>query len=198
MYGFATILTTILLAIAAASPAVAESAADPAAVTCAWEKLAAAEQARLRDEFQVKLLNGSFSMYFGAPNAASTTDAAQACQVALTAPQVEQLGVVLSRRAAVEKAKAGITARGDDPALIQGALAKMHEGKRERIGDKLSCPGPHSMVKEWDESVAGALRRARLRFNNAGTYPWISLGVYANMAEEGAMRRLKGGTAGCD
>lgn len=198
MYGFVTIPTTILLAIAAASPAIAQSVADPAAITCAWEKLAAAEQTRLRDEFQVKLLNGSFTMFFGAPNAATTTEAAQACQVALAPPQVEQFGVVLSRRAAIEKAKTGIAARGDDPALIEGALARMHEGKRERIGDKLSCPGPHSMVKEWDESVAGAMRRARLRFNNAGTYPWISLGVYANMAEEGAMRRLKGGTAACD
>lgn len=197
MYGYAPILTTILLAIAATSPAIAQSAVDPAAVTCAWEKLAAAEQTRLRDEFQVKLLDGGFVMHFGAPSAASAAEAAQACQVALTPPQIEQLGVVLSRRAAVEKSKAGIAARGDDPALIQGALAKMHEGKREKIGDKLSCPGPHSMVKEWDESVAGAMRRARLRFNNAGTYPWISLGVYANMAEEGAMRRLKGGTATC-
>lgn len=198
MRGFATISTSILLAIAAAAPSFAQGAPDVAALTCAWDKLPAAEQTRLRDEFQVKLLNGSFMIFFGAPNAAGAADSARDCQLTLAPPQVEQLAVALSRRAAVEKAKAGIAARGDDPALIQTALGKMHEGKREKIGDGLSCPGPHPMVKEWDESVKGAMRRANLRFNNAGTYSWISLGLYANMAEEGAMRRMNGGTASCD
>jgi hypothetical protein len=198
MRGFAAIPISILFSIAAAASALAQGAPDAAALTCAWDKLPAAEQTRLRDEFQVKLLNGSFTIHFGALSATGAADAARDCQLNLTPPQVESLAVVLSRRAAVEKAKAGIAARGDDPALIQAGLAKMHDGKRERIGDKLSCPGPHSMVKEWDESVKGAMRRAQLRFNNSGTYAWISLGLYANMAEEGAVRRLNGGSAACD
>lgn len=196
MRSFAAFSSSILLPIAVAMPVVAEPA-PTTAIACAWDKLPADEQTRMRDEFQVKLHEGSFTIYFGAPNVAGATQAARECQLNLPPQQLELLAVVLSRHAAVEKAKAGISARGDDPALIQGALAKMHEGKRQRIGDRLSCPGAHSMVKEWDESVGAAMRRARLRFNNSGTYAWISLGIYANMAQEGAIRRMNGQAEPC-
>lgn len=197
MRGFALFSAAILVSIALCVPAVAEGAPDATALSCAWDKLPAVEQTRLREGFEVKLLEASFVIHFGAPDSTSAAQTARDCQLNLAPAQVDHLAVALSRRAAVEKAKAGIAVRGDDPALIQGALVKMHEGKREKIGDRLSCPGPHSMIKEWDDSVRSAMRRARLRFNNSGTNAWISLGVYANMAEEGAIRRMSGKAEAC-
>ena len=197
MRSFAAISTSILFSIAAAVPAVAEGAPDLSPLNCAWTKLPTAEQTRLRDEFEVKLTDGSFTIFFGTPNAATAAETARECQLNLTPQQIDNLAVALSRRAAVEKAKAGIAAKGEKPESIQTALAKMHEGKREVIGNRLSCPGPHNMVTEWDESVKGAIRRANLRFNDGRAYSWVSLGLYASMAEEGAMRRMNGGAEAC-
>ena len=103
----------------------------------------------------------------------------------------------LSRRAAVEKAKKGIADKGENPAALQKAIDKMHEGKRELIGDKLACPGPHERVGEWDELVRNAVRKANLGFKDGRAYAWVSLGLYASFAQEGALRRMAGKAEPC-
>lgn len=188
MRGFAAIIVTILFYSAAPMQAMA----DVSPLGCAWDKLSAAEQERLRDGFRVNIKDTTFTLFFGSPDATAAAGAAQSCQLTVTPAQSEALATALSRHAAVEKAKAGITDKGENPAAIQTALEKMHEGKREIIGNALSCPGPHNSVGEWEESVKGAIRRASLHFKNSRAFAWVSLGVYANMAEEGAMRRFAG------
>lgn len=196
MRGFKTLSISILLTCGFSASAWAD-APDLGPLVCAWEKLPAVEQARLRDEFKVELKDKNFTLLFAEPNAASAADAARACQLTVTPAQTEQLALGLSRHAAVEKAKKGIADKGEDPGSLQKALEKMHEGKREVIGDKLACPGPQSMVTEWDESVRGAVRRANLGFKDGRAYSWVSMGLYAIFAEEGAMRRMMGKADAC-
>lgn len=196
MRGITAISSSILLSIALAPIAVAEGVPDLGPLNCAWDKLPAEEQARLKEEFKVELAGG-FTLYFGEPNAAAVADAARACQLTLAPPQLEHLGLALSRRAAEEKAKKGISDKGEKPEAIQTALAKMNEGKREVIGNKFGCPGTHAGVSEWDESVRNAMRRANLRFKDGRAYAWVSLGLYAVMAEEGAIRRMNGQAEAC-
>lgn len=197
MRGFALFSASILLSIALSAPAVAEGAPDLSPLACAWGKLPDSEQTRLRDEFKVDLGDGGFTLNFGTANPTATADAARECQLNLAPPQVEQLALALSRRAAEEKARKGIADKGEKPDSIQTALEKMHEGKREMIGNKYGCPGSHPSVKEWDESVKGAVRRANLRFKDGRAYAWVSLGLYAVMAEEGAIRRMSGKADAC-
>jgi len=177
------------------SSAYAQAGTDLSPVSCTWEKLPVAEQTRLNDEFKVEIKDGSFTLFFASADATAAAEPARACQLNLSPPQTEALALSLSRHAAVEKAKKGIAGKGEDPASLQIALGKMHEGKRETIGDVLACPGPHPMVKEWDESVSGAVRRANLRFKDGRAYSWVSLGLYAIFAEEGAVRRMTGANA---
>jgi hypothetical protein len=197
MRGFAALSSSILASIALSGPAVAESAPDLAPLSCAWGKLPESERTRLSEAFKVELGDGGFTLHFGAPNPAAAADAARECQLTLAPPQVEQLGLALSRRAAEEKARKGITEKGEKPDSIQTALGKMHEGKREMIGNKYGCPGSHASVSEWDDSVKNAVRRANLRFKDGRAYAWVSLGLYAVMAEEGALRRMSGKADAC-
>jgi hypothetical protein len=95
------------------------------------------------------------------------------------------------------KAGQGIADHGGSASAIEQALAKMHEGKREAIGNAMACPGPHAMVGEWDESVKSAVRKANLRFEDGRAYPFVALALYAVMAEEGAMRRVAGAVEPC-
>lgn len=194
MRRFATAFAAIVLTVGA-SPAA--DMPDMGPLNCAWDKLEASEQTRLKDEFRVDLNEGGFIIHFADANATTAAAAATVCTLNLTAPQTEQLALALSRRAGVEKAKKGIADKGEDPKAIASALEKMHEGKREVIGDKLSCPGPHSSVGEWDESVRGAVRRANLRFKDGRAYAWVSLGIYASVAQEGALRRMAGKAEPC-
>jgi hypothetical protein len=196
MRGFATLSAVILLPLALAAPAAAD-APDLSPLACAWDKLPTAEQTRLVEDFKVELLEGSFRLHFGIADAASAADAARQCNLALAPPQAEHLALALARRAAEMKARKGISDRGENPDSIQVVLGKMHEGKREAIGDRLSCPGPHAMISEWDQSLKGAVRRANLRFKDGRAYSWVSLGAYAVMAEEGAVRRMNGNADGC-
>lgn len=138
MRGYATTFVSFVLTIGAGS-AFAD-APDMAPLDCAWGKLAAAEQTRLHDGFKVDIKEGGFTRYFADHDAASTAEAARACQLTTTPAQTEQLALGLSRRAAVEKAKKGIIEKGEDPASLNVASDKMHKGKREMIGDKLACP----------------------------------------------------------
>jgi hypothetical protein len=197
MRGFALFSTLILASIALPVSAVAEDAPDLSPLACAWGKLPNPEQTRLLDEFKVQLGDGGFTLHFGAPNPNTAADAARECQLTLAPPQVEQLAIALSRRAAEEKARKGISDKGEKPQAIQTALEKMHEGKREMIGNKYGCPGSHASVSEWDESVKGAVRRANLRFKDGRAYAWVSLGLYAVMAQEGAIRRMSGKADAC-
>ena len=196
MRGFTAISSSILLSIALSPIAVAEGVPDLGPLHCAWDKLPAEEQTRLKDEFKVELGSG-FTLHFGEPNTAAVADAARACQLTLAPPQLEHFGLALSRRAAEEKAKKGISDKGEKPESIQTALAKMNEGKREVIGNKFGCTGAHASVSEWDESVKNAVRRANLRFKDGRAYAWVSLGLYAVMAEEGAIRRMNGQADAC-
>ena len=170
---------------------------DLAPSACAWEKLPAEEQSRLRAGFKVEVGDGGFTLAFADSNSGAAADAARLCNLNLTPEQTQHFGAALSRHAATLQAAKGVADRGESPSAIQASLAKMHEGKRERIGDTLSCPGPHSMVKEWDSSVMSAVKKANLRFKNGAAYSWVSLGVYAAMAEEGAMRRTAGQAEAC-
>jgi hypothetical protein len=198
MRGIAAIPATILFSIALSAPAVAESAPDLAPLTCTWEKLSPEEQSRLRDEFKVEIKHGGFTLHFAAPTApASAGEAACACELNLTPPQLEHLAFGLARHAAAQKARKGVADRGEKPESIDVALGKMNEGKRETIGNKFACPGPHNSVDEWDNSVKGAVRRANLRFKDGRAYSWVSLGLYAVMAEEGAIRRMNGKADAC-
>lgn len=197
MRGFALFSASILASIALSPLAVAEGAPDLSPLACAWGKLPDAEQSRLRDEFKVELGDGGFTLHFGAPNPNTAAETARECQLNLAPPQVEQLALALARRAAEEKARKGIAEKGEKPESIQTALGKMHEGKREMIGNKYGCPGSHTSVSEWDESVKGAVRRANLRFKDGRAYAWVSLGLYAVMAEEGAIRRMSGKADAC-
>jgi hypothetical protein len=196
MRAFAMTSSSILLSIALSHSAIAEGVPDLAPLNCAWGKLSAEEQTRLRDEFKVELVGG-FTLFFGTPTAGTTAEAARECQLNLTPPQLEQLGHGLARRAAEEKAKKGIIEKSENPESIQTALGKMHEGKREIIGNKFACPGPQKSVDEWDESVKNAVRRANLRFKDGRAYAWVSLGLYAVMAQEGALRRMNGKADAC-
>jgi len=164
---------------------------------CAWEKLAQGEQKRLIDEFKVDLKEGGFTIHFANADAAAVTQAAAACTLNLAPGQAEHLALALSRHAAEEKAKKGIADKGEDPNALRVALGKMHERKREVMGDALGCPGPHSMTKEWDESMKGAIRRANLRFKDGRAYSWVSLGLYSIVAQEGAVRRMLGKASAC-
>jgi hypothetical protein len=53
------------------------------------------------------------------------------------------------------------------------------------------------MISEWDQSPKGAVRRANLGFQDGAHVHWVSLGAYAVMAEEGAVRRMAGKAEGC-
>lgn len=193
MRSFATLIVTLVLC----STTSVQAATDLSPIGCAWDKLPVAEQARLRDEFKVALKDASFDIIFANPDAALASDAAGQCQLNITPAQTEHLALGLARRAAEEKAKKGIADRGENPASIQTTLAKMHEGKREMIGDTLACPGPHAMVHEWDESLKGAARRANLRFKDGRAYSFVFLALYAIMAQEGSMRRMSGAAGAC-
>ncbi|MBL9098370.1 MAG: hypothetical protein JNK07_15680 [Alphaproteobacteria bacterium] len=198
MRKFAAIPSAILFSIALSAPAVAEGAPDLAPLTCAWDKLPPDEQTRLRDEFKVDIKDGGFTLHFAAPTApAAAGEAARACQLNLAPPQLEHLALGLARHAAAQKARKGVADKGEKPESVDVALEKMNEGKRETIGNKLACPGPHDSVDEWDNSVKGAVRRANLRFKDGRAYSWVSLGLYAVMAEEGAVRRMNGTADAC-
>lgn len=197
MRSFALFSASILVSIALSAPAIAEGAPDLSPLACAWGKLPDAEQTRLREEFKVELGDGGFTLHFGTATPSETMEAARACQLTLAAPQLEHLGLALSRHAAEEKARKGIADKGEKPDSINVALEKMHEGKREMIGNKYGCPGSHTSVSEWDESVKGAVRRANLRFKDGRAYAWVSLGLYTIMAQEGAIRRMSGKADAC-
>lgn len=196
MRGTVTFSAAILVSIAVADPAVAEGVPDLTPLTCAWARLPPAEQTRLVDEFKVDLGDG-FTLHFATANPAAAAEAATACQLNLPASQVEHLGLALARLAAEEKAKKGIAEKGEKPEAIATVLTKMHQGKRELIGNRYGCPGPHHSVGEWDESLRGAVRRANLRFKDQRAYAWVSLGAYAAMAKEGAVRRMSGVADAC-
>jgi hypothetical protein len=190
---FAVFLVTLLFV----STITASAAADTSPVGCAWDKLPAAEQTRLRKEFKVELRDGGFTILFANPDAAAADNAAQQCQLNSTPLQIENLALGLARHAAVENAKQGIADKGENPASLEKALAQMHEGKRETIGNRLACPGPHDMIGEWDQSLKRAIGKAKLGFKDARAYSWVSLGLYAMMAEEGAVRRMAGQADAC-
>jgi hypothetical protein len=190
-------LTALILSLAFYSGLAAHAATDLSPIGCAWDKLSAAEQTRLRDEFKVELRKGSFDILFANPDAASAGDAARQCQLNVTPAQIEHLALGLARRAAEEKAKKGIVDHGESADSVKTALGKVHEGKREVIGDALACPGPHTMVGEWDESLKGAIRRANLRFQDGRAYSFVSLALYAILAQEGTMRRMAGTADAC-
>ena len=175
----------------------AHAATDLSPIGCAWDKLPAAEQTRLRDEFKVELKQGSFDIIFANPDAGPAGEAARQCELTVTPAQIEQLALGVARRAAEEKAKKGITDHGESADSVAVALGKVHEGKREVIGDALACPGPHAMVGEWDESLKNAIRKANLGFKNGRAYAFVSLALYAIMAEEGTMRRMAGTADAC-
>lgn len=194
-----SVVTSIVpvLLIFGATAAYADAPPDLAPLNCAWEKLPVSEQTRLIDEFKVELRDKGFLLHFGKADTFNTGEAARQCQLTVENEQIEQLALGLARKAAEEKAKKGIADRGEKPESIQLALTKMHEGKRERIGDALACPGSHGMMKEWDDSVGNAVRKANLRFENTRAYSWVSLGVYAVMAQEGSVRRMAGKADAC-
>lgn len=168
-----------------------------APAACAWEKLPPGEQTRLRENFKVDLKDDGFTITFAELDGNTAADAARQCDLNLNPAQTGHMAAALSRRAAVQQATKGIADHGENPAAVELALAKMNDGKRERIGDALSCPGPHPMVREWDSSVMSAVRRANLRFQNGGAYSWVSLALYATMAQEGALRRMAGQADAC-
>ncbi len=196
MRGISTLAATAA-AFAALTTATASAAPDLSPLACVWENLPPAEQERLAEGFRVDLSDGNFKLIFATPNLASAAEPMKQCQLALNAQQAEALGHGLARHAAVGKAKQGIADRGEEPESVALALAKMNEGKREAIGDTLSCPGPHAMVGDWDSSVMKAVRKARLGFQNGSAYSWVSLAMYATMAEEGAVRRMNGKAGAC-
>lgn len=196
MRSFATSFIAILVTIAVFPIAHAEPP-DMTGLQCAWEKLAESEQRRLTDAFKVDLREGGFTIHFASADTGAATQAAAACALNLAPGQADHLALALSRRAAEEEAKKGISDKGEDPKALRTALGKMHQGKREVMGDALGCPGPHSMVTEWDESLKGAIRRANLRFKDGRAYAWVSLGVYAIVAQEGALRRMVGKASAC-
>ena len=189
--------TAIMSAIGFCATAFAGTPAAASPVGCAWDKLPATEQARLRKEFKVELRDGGFTLLFANHDVAAATDAAQQCQLNTTSAQNENLALALSRHAAVHNARQGLVDKGADPASLEKALAKVHEGKRVAIGNKLSCPGPHSSIREWDASLKSAIGKARLGLENPRAYSWVSLGLYAIMAEEGAVRRIEGTAPAC-
>jgi hypothetical protein len=193
MRGLASISATLALCFTAATSV----AADTSPIGCAWDKLPEAERQRLIDEFKVDLKDNGFTILFANHDTAKATEAANQCALSTTPAQNENLALGLSRHAALEKSIKGISSKGEDPAAIGIALDKMIEGKRERIGDKLSCPGPHERVTEWDGSIKNAIKRANVRFTDQRAYSWLSLGLYASMAEEGALRRMAGRAGAC-
>ena len=193
MRGFAALFATL----AFFSTIAAGAAADTSPLGCAWDKLPTTEQTRLRKEFKVELRDGGFTILFANPDTATAGDAAQQCQLNSTPSQIENLALGLARHAAVENARKGIADKGEDPASLEKALAHVHEGKRETIGNRLACPGPHDMIGEWDQSLKRAIGKAKLGFKDARAYSWVSLGLYAIMAEEGAMRRMDGKADPC-
>ena len=197
MHGNSTFSAIAILAASLATTGTASAAPDLSPIACVWDKLPAAEQQRLRAGFKVDLGKGSFTLSFAAADPAPALDATQHCQLTPNAPQALALAEGLARHAAALQAKLGISDRGEKPESVELALDKMHEGKRELIGNLLSCPGPHSMVKEWDSSVGSGIGRAKLRFQNRGALSWLSLAMYAVMAEEGAARRMNGQAEAC-
>jgi len=192
-----TISAVAILAASLATSGAALAAPDLSPLACVWDKLPATEQQRLRAGFKVDLGRGSFALSFAAGDPAPAVDAMQQCQLALDTPKSQALAEGLARHAAALQAKLGISDRGEKPESVELALDKMHEDKRELIGDRLSCPGPHTMVREWDSSVSSGIGRANLQFRNRGALSWVSLGMYAVMAEEGAARRINGQAEPC-
>ena len=192
-----TISTVAILAASLATSGAALAAPDLSPLACVWSKLPATEQDRLRAGFKVDLGRGNFTLSFAAGDPAPAFDAMQQCQLTLDTPKSKALAEGLSRHAAALQAKLGILDRGEKPESVELALDKMHEGKRELIGDSLSCPGPHSVAREWDSSVASGIGRAKLQLRHQSAKPWVSLAMYAVMAEEGAARRMAGQTEPC-
>ena len=190
-------ISALILSLCFYSTLGAQAAPDLSPIGCAWNKLPAAEQARLRDTFKVDLKEKGFTILFAEPDAASAAEAARQCQLDVTPVQAQHLALGLARRAGEEKARKGIADLGESTDSVQKALDKMHEGKREVIGDKLSCPGPHEMVGDWDRSLKTAVVRAHLGFQDGRAYSFVSLALYAIMAEEGTMRRMAGAPNSC-
>jgi hypothetical protein len=190
-------LAALILWTAICSTSGAQAAPDLSPIGCAWDKLPAAEQSRLIDSFKVELKDKTFTLFYAQADVASATEAAHQCQLTVSPAQAEHLALALSRRGGEERAKKGIAERGESVDSVQKALAKVHEGKREVIGNRLGCPGPHVRVIDWDESIRNAIRKANLGFNNGRAYAFVTLALYAIMGQEGAMRRMAGGGESC-
>jgi hypothetical protein len=191
-----TLSTAIVVSMTTLAPA--QAAPDLSPLACVWQKIPPAEQQRLEEGFKVDLSGGGFKLIFATSNQDPAAQAAPECQLTLKPAQIAALADGLSRHAAVKRARLGISDRGEKPESADLALAHMNEGKRETIGLTLSCPGPHAMVAEWDNSVKRAVRKANLQLQNQGAYSWVSLAMYAIMAEEGAARRMTADGAGCN
>jgi hypothetical protein len=196
MRGISTFSAMAVTAAVLLATSTAHAAPDVSPLTCVWDKLPPAEQERLIAGFKVDLSNG-FELTFAPADSTPLASPIQDCHLTLSAPQVAALGEGLARHAGARQARLGISDRGEKPESVEIALDKMHQGKREIIGDRLSCPGPHSMVHDWDDAVRKGIRRANLGFRNGAAYPWVSLAMYAVMGQEGAVRRMNGKADAC-
>lgn len=191
------ILTCLFLMFPAAAHA--ENAVDLSPVKCSWAQLSPDQQERLRNAFSVDSAGSGRVLRFVAPGSQETRTAAAACNLPYNASQLTELGYALGAKAAEEVGRMGVANRELlKPDIIDRALEKMHEGKRQIIGDFMACPGMGAIYDEWDQSLISAMRRTRIRIVDGRTVALIAIAMYSIMSEEGYMRRINGTAPPCE
>lgn len=184
------------LFLATAGAADAQVAPDLTPVKCAWASLTPQQQERLRNAFTIDNKANQYRHY--RPTDAETAAAAQACKLAYTSIQLDELSGALGYKAREEVSRMGVTARGLVKAeLIDRAVNNLDDDRRAEIGDRLACPGGYTMESEWDRSVIRAIRRTGTKTMDGVSVSLIGLGVYAIVGQEGHMRRVLGTNPPC-
>ena len=80
---------------------------------------------------------------------------------------------------------------------VDRALERMHAGKRQIIGDALSCPDESTIRSEWDQSLISGMRRARFTTVDGRRVALVAIAMYSIMTQEGHMRRINGTSPSC-
>jgi hypothetical protein len=192
---------TILLATCVG--AVAEETTDEGTATdlsplaCAWGQLSTDEQTQIRESFKTEDTGGDILLHYPTAPVELARRAATACNLNYTETQINQLAAALGAKGAEELARWGIGKRGAiEAALVDKTVASIHEGKRVRIGDALSC-GENHISREWDNSVVRAMTRAGIRSVDGRSIALLSLTMFSIYNQEGHMRRINGETSAC-
>jgi hypothetical protein len=187
----------IVLALGAANVCLA-APPDLAPVRCTWAQLPAQLQEKLRNSVTIDNRSKDVVLYrHGRPPAAETIKAVEACRLAFTGSQIDQLSSALGYKAREEVARMGLAARGAVKAhIVDRAVGNLDDDRRVEIGDTLACPNT-TMDYRWDRSVIRAIRRTGTKTFDGPSVAFVGMAVYAIVAQEGFMRLVLGAAPNC-